>query len=50
MLPRCHPRRWLARPVWRVNLTNKRVMILFTYFSYTPLMIYELYYGSKEGA
>ena len=46
----CHPRRWLAKPVWRVNWTNQRVMVLFTYFGYTPLDIYELYYGTRDGA
>ena len=45
-----HPRRWLARPVWRVNLTNQRVMVLFTYFGYTPRDIYKLYYGTSKGA
>ena len=46
----CHPRRWLAKPVWRVNWTNQRVMVLFTYFGYTPLDIYVLYYGTRDGA
>ncbi|KAH8069192.1 hypothetical protein JL721_6010 [Aureococcus anophagefferens] len=46
----CHPRRWLAKPVWRVNWTNQRVMVLFTYFGYTPLDMYEPRYGARRRA
>ena len=47
---RCDPRRWLARPVWRVNLDNQRVMVAFTYLDYTLDQIFELYYGTRAPA
>ena len=44
---RCHPRRWLARPVWRVNWTNQVIMVQVAYRGLTPRQVFELYYGRK---
>mmetsp|Transcript_22721 Transcript_22721/g.73071 ORF Transcript_22721/g.73071 Transcript_22721/m.73071 type:complete len:121 (-) Transcript_22721:71-433(-) len=41
----CDGRRWLAKPVWRVNLTNQAVMLLHTFAGYDPHAIFNLYYG-----
>ena len=44
---RCHPRRWLARPVWRVNWTNQVIMVQVAYRGLTPQQVFELYYGRR---
>ena len=44
---RCHPRRWLARPVWRVNWTNQVIMVQVNYRGLTPQQVFELYYGRR---
>lgn len=41
----CDGRRWRARSVWRVNLTNQQVMLLYNYGGYSPDDIFRLYYG-----
>ena len=41
----CDARRWITRPVWRVNLDNQKVMIRYNYFGDTPAQIFQLYYG-----
>ena len=44
---RCHPRRWLARPVWRVNWTNQVIMVQVNYRGLSPKQVFELYYGRR---
>jgi len=44
---RCHPRRWLAKSVWRVNWTNQLIMVQVAYRGLTPQQVFELYYGQK---
>ena len=43
----CSARRWSRSSVWRVNLTNQRVMFLYTFFNYDANAIFQLYYGMK---
>jgi len=40
----CSPRRWLARPIWRVNWVNQMTMLRYR-FGATPAEIYRYYYG-----
>lgn len=46
----CDARRWVKSGVWRVNFTNQRVMLLYTYAGYTPADIFQLYYGKPKAA
>eukprot|EP00929_Paragymnodinium_shiwhaense_P067231 TRINITY_DN33852_c0_g1_i1.p1 TRINITY_DN33852_c0_g1~~TRINITY_DN33852_c0_g1_i1.p1 ORF type:complete len:348 (-),score=47.54 TRINITY_DN33852_c0_g1_i1:62-1048(-) len=41
----CSPRRWLQRPIWRVNWVNQMVMIWYNHFSATPGDVFKYYYG-----
>mmetsp|Transcript_25048 Transcript_25048/g.45562 ORF Transcript_25048/g.45562 Transcript_25048/m.45562 type:complete len:323 (+) Transcript_25048:45-1013(+) len=42
----CSPRRWLQRPIWRVNWVNQMVMLRYR-FGATPAEVYKFYYGRE---
>ena len=36
--------------IWRTNLINQIIMIMYVYFGYTPSEIYSIYYGTTKGS
>mmetsp|Transcript_57971 Transcript_57971/g.160202 ORF Transcript_57971/g.160202 Transcript_57971/m.160202 type:complete len:101 (-) Transcript_57971:191-493(-) len=42
--------RWHAMSIWRTNLINQVIMIMYVYFGYTPAQIYGIYYGTTKGS
>lgn len=46
----CSPRRWLARPIWKVNWINQMTMIRYNHFGATPEDIFKFYYGRDAPA
>ena len=36
--------------IWRTNLINQVIMIMYVYFGYTPAQIYGIYYGTTKGS
>lgn len=42
----CSPRRWLQRPIWRVNWVNQMGMLRYR-FGATPAEVYKFYYGRE---
>lgn len=46
----CDGRRWLVSSVWKNNLLNQRIMLLYNYAGYTPQDLFQLYYGKKVSA
>lgn len=46
----CSVRRWLKRPIWRVNWVNQMSMIRYNFFGATAEDIYRYYYGRAAPA
>jgi len=46
----CSMRRWLKRPIWRVNWINQMAMIRYNFFGATAEDIYRYYYGKEAPA